>query len=106
VDRARSRVAGAAAVERLAVRDATAAADSPAEAVVLREEGRRVLEAMAELPAVQRDAVLMAYGRGLTAAEIARAAGVPVGTAKSRVRLGLARIREAVVGAPEAAAVA
>jgi len=37
--------------------------------------------------------VLLAYGRGLTAQEIARAAKVPLGTAKSRVRLGLQKAR-------------
>jgi RNA polymerase sigma-70 factor (ECF subfamily) len=104
VDRARSRAAGSAAVDRLAAREAPEQAESPVESVARRDESRRVLAAMAELPAVQRDAVLMAYGRGLTTAEIAAAAGVPVGTAKSRVRLGLARIRQAVAVAAEPAA--
>jgi RNA polymerase sigma-70 factor (ECF subfamily) len=46
------------------------------------------------LPAPQREAVVLAYWGGLTAEEIARRAGVPLGTAKSRIRLGLARMRE------------
>src|SRR5215210_5003259 len=40
-----------------------------------------------------RAAVVLAYWGGLTADEIARRAGVPLGTAKSRVRLGLQRMR-------------
>jgi RNA polymerase sigma-70 factor, ECF subfamily len=36
---------------------------------------------------------VLAYWGGLTADEIARRCGVPVGTAKSRVRLGLQRMR-------------
>ncbi len=42
----------------------------------------------------QRDAVLMAFGKGLSAAEIAEASDTPLGTAKSRLRLGLEKTRE------------
>jgi RNA polymerase sigma-70 factor, ECF subfamily len=106
VDRVRSRNAGAAAVDRLAVRDPDrgVAEESAAERVVRRDEAGRVLAAVGELPAAQRDALLLAYGRGLTTAEIARAAGVPLGTAKSRLRLGVRRTRQALAAAPDAAA--
>ena len=40
--------------------------------------------------------MLLAYGRGLTAQEIAAATGIPLGTAKSRVRLGLRKARESL----------
>jgi RNA polymerase sigma-70 factor (ECF subfamily) len=98
VDRVRSRNAGSAAADRLAVLDVQReqGVESPAEAVMRRHEAGRVLAAVAELPAAQRDAVLMAYGRGLSTAEIAKAAGVPLGTAKSRLRLGLQRTRQAL----------
>jgi RNA polymerase sigma-70 factor (ECF subfamily) len=101
VDRVRSRNAGSAAVDRLAVVDADRAdeVESPADSVVRRQDANRVLGALAKIPAVQRDAVLMAYGRGLSTAEIAEAAGVPLGTAKSRVRLGLQRTRETLAAA-------
>jgi RNA polymerase sigma-70 factor, ECF subfamily len=100
VDRIRSRTAGSAAVERLAVGDARRELEeSAAERVVRRDEAGRALAAVAELPRAQRDAVLLAYGRGLTTAEIAREAGVPQGTAKSRVRLGLERTRRALEAA-------
>jgi RNA polymerase sigma-70 factor, ECF subfamily len=107
VDRVRSRNAGAAAVERMGVRDDVdrgVAEDSPAERVVSRDEAGRVLAAVRDLPAPQRDAMLLAYGRGLTTAEIAAASGVPLGTAKSRLRLAVQRTREAVATAPDAAA--
>jgi RNA polymerase sigma-70 factor (ECF subfamily) len=42
---------------------------------------------------VQREAVVLAYWGGLTADQIARRSNVPLGTAKSRIRLGLARLR-------------
>jgi RNA polymerase sigma-70 factor (ECF subfamily) len=104
VDRMRSRNAGSAAIDRLAVREAVREeeAESTSDAVVRRDEASRVLRALAGLPAPQREAVLLAYGRGLSTAEIARAAGVPLGTAKSRLRLGLQRARQALA-APAAA---
>ena len=37
---------------------------------------------------------MLAYWGGLTADEIARRSQVPLGTAKSRIRLGLARLRQ------------
>ena len=105
VDRMRSRNAGSAAAERLAVLDAQReqGVESPADAVMRRHEAGRVLAAVAELPAAQRDAVLLAYGRGLSTAEIAKAAGVPLGTAKSRLRQGLQRTRQALSSADRAA---
>jgi RNA polymerase sigma-70 factor (ECF subfamily) len=58
-----------------------------------------VLKALDTLPGDQREAVLLAFGKGLTAREIAKTAGVPLGTAKSRVRLGLAKARTELTAA-------
>lgn len=66
---------------------------SAAEPVIAREEARQAVRALRVLPSDQREALVLAYGKGLTAREIARATGVPLGTAKSRVRLGLQRAR-------------
>ena len=101
IDRVRARNAGSAAADRLAVLDVQReqGVESPADAVMRRHEAGLVLAAVAQLPPAQRDAVLMAYGRGLSTAEIARAAGVPLGTAKSRLRLGLQRTRQALSNA-------
>jgi RNA polymerase sigma-70 factor (ECF subfamily) len=46
------------------------------------------------LPEAQRAAIVMAYWGGMTADEIARRSGTPVGTVKSRIRLGLLKLRE------------
>jgi len=54
---------------------------------------RTLRDALRGLPAVQREAVVLAYWGGLTADQIARRSNVPLGTAKSRIRLGLARLR-------------
>ena len=52
---------------------------------------------LAGLPIEQRRAVVFAALYGRTALEIAEAEGIPVGTAKSRIRLGMAKLRETVV---------
>jgi RNA polymerase sigma-70 factor (ECF subfamily) len=53
-----------------------------------------VRAALGRLPDPQREALVLAYWGGLTADQIAARAGVPLGTAKSRIRLGLARLRD------------
>ena len=74
----------------------TEAADEP---VFRRESSRRLLGALDTLPSDQREAVLLAFGGGMTAREISAAAHVPLGTAKSRVRLGLQKTRSALEAA-------
>ena len=53
--------------------------------------------ALADLPLDQRRAVVLAAVYGRTGAEIAEAEGIPLGTAKGRLRLGMARLRQATV---------
>lgn len=85
-----------AAVERYGVDlERAARHERPAaDEVIRRDIGRHCLARLDEIPAAQREAVLLAYGRQMTAGEIAEALGVPVGTAKSRIRLGLSKMRE------------
>jgi RNA polymerase sigma-70 factor (ECF subfamily) len=73
--------------------------------VALQRDADRaaVREALHSLPPVQREAVVLAYWGGLTAAQIARRSGVPLGTAKSRIRLGLSRLRDLLPPQVEAA---
>ena len=59
-----------------------------------RRTRAEVREALGKLPEAQREAIVLAYWGGLTADQIARRAHVPLGTAKSRIRLGLARLRD------------
>jgi RNA polymerase sigma-70 factor (ECF subfamily) len=56
----------------------------------------RVRAAVNALPAEQRDAIQLAYFAGKTYREVAEVLGIPEGTAKSRLRLGLRRIADAL----------
>jgi RNA polymerase sigma-70 factor (ECF subfamily) len=58
-----------------------------------RLERARVRQAMASLPEEQRDALSAAYLLGMTAQQIAQARNIPLGTAKTRIRLGIRRLR-------------
>jgi RNA polymerase sigma-70 factor (ECF subfamily) len=53
----------------------------------------RLAAALAELPPDQRAAVELAYYDGLTYTQVARVLGIPEGTAKSRLRLAMTRLR-------------
>jgi RNA polymerase sigma-70 factor (ECF subfamily) len=54
----------------------------------------RARSAMASLPPEQRAALELAYLGGKTSAEISDLEGIPVGTAKTRIRAALLRLRE------------
>jgi len=65
---------------------------SPDERVMASETAATVRAAIEKLPESQRRIIELAYFRGLTCREAAQAAGIPEGTAKSRLRLALAKL--------------
>lgn len=83
--------------------DEPRADERPAEATEREAARRAVRDELRQLPGPQREALVLAYWGGLTADEIARQSKVPLGTAKSRIRLGMARLRTALPAQLEAA---
>lgn len=69
-------------------------ATDTADLVAAADDAERVAGALAALPGAQHEALALAYFDGLSHSEIAERLGVPLGTVKGRIRLGLDRLRE------------
>ena len=70
--------------------------DVTADAAHASLEARRVRSALSSLTEVQREALELAYFGGYTHTEVATLLDLPVGTAKTRIRDGLIRLRDAM----------
>jgi RNA polymerase sigma-70 factor (ECF subfamily) len=68
-----------------------------ASAMVAAERGQRVRRALESLPLLQRVALELAYFEGLSQREIAERLEQPIGTVKTRMRLGLLKLRDVLV---------
>lgn len=69
---------------------------SPIEEVMISERRDRVLSILRTLPDEQRRVIELAYYQGLSQSQIASATGMSLGTVKTRIRLGLSKLRSAL----------
>ena len=67
----------------------------PIEAIEIDERRQLVLAALRQIPAEQLEAIELAYYQGLTHTEIAARTGLSIGTVKTRLRLGLSKLKVA-----------
>jgi len=67
--------------------------EDPAETALRRDEAQRVRASLATLPDAQAEVITLAYYGQLTHTEIAAQLGLPRGTVKGRMRLGLQKLR-------------
>lgn len=95
IDRIRSRNAQPKTLEltNLKFSEPGGSSATPEPATLERERRARIQLVLSELPAEQREALILAFFGGLSHAELAERLGQPLGTIKTRIRLGLRRLR-------------
>jgi len=76
----------------LAIRDT-----NPEQASVVRDEGSRVRQALGQVPPEQRELLVACFFTGMSHRDLSEAFELPLGTVKSRIRLGLRALRRALV---------
>jgi len=75
----------------------------PDEEIIMKEQKRDIRAALRALPDVQRDVIELSYFGGLSQCDIAELIDVPLGTVKSRIRLGMQRLRTLLMTVGETA---
>jgi RNA polymerase sigma-70 factor (ECF subfamily) len=96
IDGLRARRAPALDIDDVLERTPIACSPDPVDAALLDEDSQLVHRALARLPESQRRAVVLAGMWGLSAREVAEREQIPLGTAKTRIRTGLRRLRIAM----------
>lgn len=94
VDRIRSAQSSRDRDMKIGIRDFDREYDHVVETVEVRVESERVQRALDKLTELQRQAVTLAYFKGLSHSEVAALLHVPIGTVKTRLRDGMIRLRD------------
>jgi len=82
--------------------DAPSGERGPADLAALSEDTARLRVALAQLPAEQARAIVLAGLLGHTAREVGEIEDIPLGTAKTRIRTALIRLRAVLVSEGQA----
>jgi RNA polymerase sigma-70 factor, ECF subfamily len=80
-------------LDAIAIQPKTSALE-PQEEAIIQERRERILAALSKLPDEQRQVLELAYYQGLTHVEIAAQLDKPIGTIKTRIRLGLMKLHQ------------
>ncbi|PKO04367.1 MAG: RNA polymerase subunit sigma-70 [Chloroflexi bacterium HGW-Chloroflexi-3] len=82
--------------ERQEQRDGLPVAEGPEREVETTLQQQTIQQMLASLPADQRQVLRLAYFKGMSHSQIAATLGEPLGTVKSRIRLAMQRLRDAL----------
>lgn len=93
VDRVRAARASMERDVRVGIRDTAVTFDEVAERTELAIDAQAVTSALEKIPEAQREAIVLSYFGGYTQNEIAAITATPLGTIKTRMRDGLAKLR-------------
>jgi RNA polymerase sigma-70 factor (ECF subfamily) len=97
IDRYRAGTAERGRMESLdAVEFLASDGETPEQDMTGQERRRYVQQALAVLTSEQREAIALAYFYGLSQSEISEKLNVPLGTVKTRMRLGMMKLRDAL----------
>ncbi len=88
-------------VEALPVETAAPAGDSPEDSAYFAERRQHVRRALERLPPAQQQAVKLCFFQGMTHREVAACLDEPLGTVKSRIKMGMGKLKQSLASSGE-----